>query len=101
MGGEMNYPAVSHGISKARQQYENHLEASFGVWTRGAINKDMNGRIGKTANRQVCHVSQLHPLDGLFFLKVTEYDIEKPEITKLVYWLFGRGLKTKTYPRPN
>jgi hypothetical protein len=36
----MNYPAASHGVSKARQQYENHLEASFGVWTRGAIMKD-------------------------------------------------------------
>jgi hypothetical protein len=34
---EMNYPAASHGVSKARQQHENHLEASFGVWTRGAI----------------------------------------------------------------
>jgi hypothetical protein len=34
---EMNYPAASHGVSKARQQYENHLEASFGVWIRGAI----------------------------------------------------------------
>ena len=34
----MNYPAASHGVSKARQQHENHLEASFGVWTRGAIN---------------------------------------------------------------
>ena len=33
----MNYPAASHGVSKARQQHENHLEASFGVWTRGAI----------------------------------------------------------------
>ena len=36
----MNYPAASHGVSKARQQHENHLEASFGVWTRGAIMKD-------------------------------------------------------------
>ena len=36
---EMNYPAASHGVSKARQQHENHLEASFGVWTRGAIKK--------------------------------------------------------------
>ncbi|MCX5798302.1 MAG: hypothetical protein NTU90_01835 [Proteobacteria bacterium] len=33
----MNYPAASHGVSKARQQHENHLEASFGVLTRGAI----------------------------------------------------------------
>jgi hypothetical protein len=34
---EMNYPAASHEVSKARQQHENHLEASFEVWTRGAI----------------------------------------------------------------
>jgi len=27
----------------------------------GEINKDMNGRIGETANRRLCHVSQLHP----------------------------------------
>ena len=32
---EMNYPAASHGVSKARQQHENHLEASFGEWTAG------------------------------------------------------------------
>ena len=38
---EMNYPAASHGVSKARQQHENHLEASFGVWTRGAIDQDI------------------------------------------------------------
>jgi hypothetical protein len=34
-----NYPAASRGVSKTRQQHENHLEASFGVWTRGAINR--------------------------------------------------------------
>ena len=34
----MNYPAASHRVSKARQQRENLLGASSGVWTRGAIN---------------------------------------------------------------
>ena len=46
---EMNYPAASHGVSKARQQYENYLEASFGVWTRGAIKgfiPIMHGMVG-------------------------------------------------------
>jgi hypothetical protein len=33
----MNCPAASHGVSKARQGHETLLEASFGVWTRGAI----------------------------------------------------------------
>ena len=43
---EMNYPAASHGVSKARQQYENHLEASFfGVWTRGAIKRGGYARV--------------------------------------------------------
>jgi hypothetical protein len=34
---EMNYPAASHGVSKKRQKQENHIEASFGVLTRGAM----------------------------------------------------------------
>jgi hypothetical protein len=33
----MNYPTASHGVSRMRQQHENYLEGSFGVWTRGAI----------------------------------------------------------------
>ena len=33
----MNYPAASHEVSKARQQRENIVGASSGVWTRGAI----------------------------------------------------------------
>ena len=33
----MNYPAASHGVSKARTTAQSFFEASFGVWTRGAI----------------------------------------------------------------
>ena len=38
----MNYPAASHGVSKARQQHKNHLEASFWVWTSGAIKDEIH-----------------------------------------------------------
>jgi hypothetical protein len=34
---EMNYPTVSYGTSKTPQQHENHLEASFRVYTGRAI----------------------------------------------------------------
>ena len=34
---EMNYPAASQRVSKARQQPENIVGASSGVLTRGAI----------------------------------------------------------------
>ena len=50
---EMNYPAASHGASKARQQHENHL----GVWTRGAIHK-----VGRL-------ITQAPDIDGLAFIK--------------------------------
>jgi len=56
---ETSNPAASHGVSKARQEHEanhqavygaSHLEASSGVLTRGAINKNEKKEPSKTTH---------------------------------------------------